>query len=106
MMNIKKKACAFALGVAVLGGSAYWAWHTYDSFNTAQENDLLLENIEALAIGEDIKPNPRPYFNMHLKCHDPLVGYIGECLCSSEPVTEGGNSTHEHKHSCKKCCSD
>ena len=51
-MNIKKKACAFALGAAVLGGSAYWAWHTYDSFNTAQENDLLLENIEALAIGE------------------------------------------------------
>ena len=33
-MNIKKKACAFALGAAVLGGSAYWAWNTYDSFNT------------------------------------------------------------------------
>ena len=102
MMNIKKKACAFALGAAVLGGSAYWAWHTYDSFNTAQENDLLLENIEALAIGEDIKPIL--YWNMHIDCYD-ANGKTDKCRGLSSTVESNGVPT-EHKHECNSCCSN
>ena len=100
MMNIKKKACAFALGAAVLGGSAYWAWHTYDSFNTAQENDLLLENIEALAIGEDIKPIH--YINHHSPCYTlgkPDGAYLGWCYQAPN------GSLLSHKHPCNDCSS-
>ena len=99
MMNIKKKACAFALGAAVLGGSAYWAWHTYDSFNTAQENDLLLENIEALAVGEE--SGTLKYLNFHEKCVDEFG--VPMDLSYAWRVISIEGATECHQHDCKKC---
>ena len=95
-----RKACAFALGAAVLGGSAYWAWHTYDSFNTAQENELLLENIEALAVGEDIKLTKYKVF--HEKCVNEDGIETGKYFawCYKSPT---GDSHTCHQHSCNDC---
>ena len=99
-MNIKKKACAFALGAAVLGGSAYWAWHTYDSFNTAQENDLLLENIEALATGEE--SGTLKYLNFHLKCMGSYGIPLNLCEAWCHISPEGDSECHQHV--CSECC--
>lgn len=105
MKSKRKTVLASLIGATVLGISAYAGYNTYNTFNQVNESDLLLENIEALALDGESASNPYPYFNLHYRCYDPNVGFIGECGCSSEAVTEGGNSKEEHKHSCKKCCS-
>ena len=71
----------------------------HDSFNTAQENDLLLENIEALAVGEE--SGTLKYLNFHEKCVDEFG--VPMDLSYAWRVISIEGATECHQHDCKKC---
>lgn len=82
---MKKKVIAPLLGAVVLGLSAYAGYRTYDAYQGVDESDLLLANIEALAIGGESGDKPTcgtdiKEINNTIECAicGANVGFIGK----------------------------
>ena len=88
-MRKRKRFLATLMGVAVVGLSAYVGYRTYDAYvEKTLENDLLLENAEALANGsnEGVKnTGPASYH----RCSGLFSGKGKYCDCvNSNPCEE------------------
>lgn len=62
----KRKLFAPLMGAVVLGLSAYAGYRTYDAYNGVSESDLLLANVEALAVPE--QPNVDDCIQSDITC--------------------------------------
>lgn len=79
MMNKRKTVLTSLIGAMVLGISVYAGYSTYDSYQQTQlENNLILENIEALAQTES---DPQYTWSKPIACDEE--GKKTYCVCET-----------------------
>ena len=90
----KRKLFAPLMSAVVLGLSAYAGYRTYNAYNGVSESDLLLENAEALANGDETSPDcgdTRGYKTW--KLHSPIgskKGFYDCCYVYHEAYSPEG----------------
>lgn len=101
MKNKQRIVLVSLIGAAVLGISAYTGYNSIcGTLEHTEESDLLLENIEALALDEESEPIR--YTVHHSKCYTNGIEtgkYYAWCYTSPS----GGSTCHSH--SCSDCSS-